>query len=498
LSAVEELAQRFDVPALTLEADTLLTVARQASISTQRRALAEASVNVIGKLAEADEYDRAIRLCEAAREAAQLSREYKLLNQLSTQLPELRRAQQELQRYRDALAVMEDAPTEPAANLAAGRYLCLIKGDWERGVPMLALGSDEPLKAVAVMELHGAETAEQQAAIGDAWWDLAEAKQAGERDMLRMRAGSWYQQAVPQLAGALAGLKVKQRLEEIGKLDRAIATVSRRLGSSTSPPLAIAPFDERTAKQHQAAWAKHLGVPVLQTNSIGMRFVLIPPGEFVTGSLNSEGAQTAERTQHRVRITKPFLFGVYEVTQADYQRVMGTNPSKAQGDPRRPVEQVSWNEAQDFCRRLSRDEGKVYRLPTEAEWEYACRAGTTTRYSFGDNEKLTDQYAWSSQNSGKKTQAVGRLRPNAFGLFDVHGNVWEWCADWHGERAYANFPLDDPTGPTTGSHRVYRGGGWYNSTGHAASASRGRYSSAMRSSIVGFRVVSSSVSASDG
>jgi hypothetical protein len=122
---------------------------------------------------------------------------------------------------------MEDAPTEPAANLAAGRYLCLVKGDWERGVAMLALGSDEPLKSVAVMELRGAETAEKQAAIGDAWWDVAEAREGQDRDLLRLRAGSWYRRAAPQLAG-LAGLRIKQRLEEIDKLEREIPAAPTR------------------------------------------------------------------------------------------------------------------------------------------------------------------------------------------------------------------------------------------------------------------------------
>jgi formylglycine-generating enzyme required for sulfatase activity len=454
----------------------LLTVARQARISTQRRALAEASVNVIGKLAEADQYDRAIRLCEAAREAAQQSREHRLGNELSTQLPELRRAQQELRRYRDALAVMEDAPTEPAPNLAAGRYLCLIKGDWERGVPMLALGSDEPLKAVAVMELQGAETAEQQAAIGDAWWDVAETREGQESDLLRLRAGSWYRRAAPQLAGSLAGLRIKQRLEEIAKLDREIPAAPTRLG----PPLAIAPFDERTAKQHQAAWAKHLGVPVVWKNAIGMTFVLIPPGEFDMGSTEEksrsfEGCQSHEAAElvhrlssceapkHRVRITQPFYLGMFEVTQAEYERVMGTNPSRFKGDARRPVEQVSWEDAAEFCRRLSSLEakqsaGRSYRLPTEAEWEYACRAGTTTTWYSGDDEAGLKGVAWYGGGSRGSTHPVGQKKPNAWGLYDMHGNVWEWCADWLDENYYKHFADEvavDPTGPynSRGSER---------------------------------------------
>jgi len=490
LSAVKELVQRFDVPALTLPAETLLAAAEQATMTAQRKGVAEAAGPIITKLAEANEYDLAIRVCEAARVAAQGAREFKLAGELSNQLPELKRLEQESQAYRDARAVMEANPTEPAANLAAGRYLCFVKGDWERGVPMLALGSDSALKSVALMDLRGAESAEAQAAIGDAWWDLAETKHGEERDTLRLRAAFWYRQAVPKLAGGLVGLKVKQRLEEISKLGGEVPAASSRPATSRTPPLAIAPFDEQTAKQHQSAWAKHLGVPVLYTNSISMRFVLIPPGEFMMGSTGEEAGKFLEEAKRRgdpkwmlertrsevpkrrVKITRPFYVGMLEVTQLEYERVMGLNPSRFKGKPTHPVEQVSWQDAQDFCRRLSEtpDEnsrGAAYRLPTEAEWEYVCRAGTTMRFSFGDDPSIVQNYAWWGKNSGpnirqRSTQIVGQLRPNAFGLFDLHGNVWEWCADWYASDLGLIPSPEDPAGPASGSTRVSRGGSYLN------------------------------------
>ena len=176
---------------------------------------------------------------------------------------------------------------------------------------------------------------------------------------------------------------------------------------SDAPPPAIAPFDAEQAKQHQEAWAKYMKIDVECNNSIEMKFRLIPGGSF--------------------------SIGVHEVTQSQYESVMGANPSANKG-ANKPVEQVSWNDAVAFCVKLSSlpaevAAGRVYRLPTEAEWEYACRAGTTTAYSFGDDEKDLEKYAWFGVNSGSTTHGVGEKLPNGWGLYDMHGNVWEWCSD---------------------------------------------------------------------
>jgi formylglycine-generating enzyme required for sulfatase activity len=245
-----------------------------------------------------------------------------------------------------------------------------------------------------------------------------------------------------------------------------------------APPLAIAPFDAAKAKEHQQAWADYLGLPLETTNSIGMKFVLIPPGEFLMGSPPSEKYRGADELQHRVRITKAFHLGAYEVTQAQYQRVTGSNPSwfSPGGGGKNeladtadtsgfPVERVSWDDAVAFLQKLSaspeeKAAGHAYRLPTEAEWEYAARAGTTTAWSFGDRELVLSNFAWWLASSESKTHWVGSRRPNAFGLSDVHGNVWEWCADWYCADYYQQSPLADPTGPPDGQHRVLRGGSW--------------------------------------
>ena len=223
------------------------------------------------------------------------------------------------------------------------------------------------------------------------------------------------------------------------------------------------------------------------TNSIGMKLKLIPAGTFMMGS---EDGDSDEKPVHQVTLTRPFLLGVYEVTQEQYERVMGVNPSDFLGSDN-PVDRVSWEDAVEFCQKLSalpqeKRAGHVYRLPTEAEWEYAFRAGTTTKYSFGDDESQLGEYAWFGDNAGKKTHPVGEKKPNAWGLYDMHGNVWEWCQDWYG--GYPSVAVTDPTGASTGSLRVFRGGGWHGPAEFCRSAARNGLSPSYRSHNDGFRV----------
>jgi formylglycine-generating enzyme required for sulfatase activity len=189
----------------------------------------------------------------------------------------------------------------------------------------------------------------------------------------------------------------------------------------------------------------------------------IPAGTFKMGSPETEAGHFKDETLHEVTISKPFYLGKYPVTQSQWQAVMGSNPSYFKG-PQRPVEEVSWEDAVEFCRKLSelpeeKAAGRVYRLPTEAEWEYACRAGSQTAYSFGDDARLLKDFAWFSDNSNSQTHPVGQKKPNAWGLYDMHGNVWEWCGDWYGD--YPRGSATDPTGPKERSYRVLRGGCWF-------------------------------------
>jgi formylglycine-generating enzyme required for sulfatase activity len=192
-------------------------------------------------------------------------------------------------------------------------------------------------------------------------------------------------------------------------------------------------------------------------NSIGMKLVFISPGTFQMGGNDHDD----QKPIHTVKITKGFYMGAFEVTQGQYQKVMGNNPSHFKGDDNLPVERVSWNDAVEFCKKLSQKEGKTYRLPTEAEWEYACRAGTTTVFSFGDDESQLGDYAWYDNNSGGNPHPVGTKKPNAWGLYDMHGNMQEWCQDWYEKDWYSKGPEENPLNESYGekNSRVVRGGG---------------------------------------
>jgi formylglycine-generating enzyme required for sulfatase activity len=211
---------------------------------------------------------------------------------------------------------------------------------------------------------------------------------------------------------------------------------------------------------------------------VKLDLVLIRPGTFLMGS---EKGFDDEKPVHEVTISQPFYLGKYEVTQAQWKAVMGSNPSGFKGATL-PVEQVSWEDCQEFIEKLNSKGIGTFRLPTEAEWEYACRAGTT-----GDYAGNLDEMAWYETNSGKTTHPVGTKKANPWGLYDMHGNVWEWCQDWYGD--YPTGAVQDPAGAAGGSARVNRGGSWNDNAGDCLSASRLWYSPSLRIYDLGFRLV---------
>jgi formylglycine-generating enzyme required for sulfatase activity len=239
--------------------------------------------------------------------------------------------------------------------------------------------------------------------------------------------------------------------------------------------------------------------PKMITNSIGIKLVLIPKGTFLMGWPIKEEGRSNEEVQHQVIITEDYYLGVTEVTQGQYEKVIGSNPSEFQKQFMRksvssmhPVEQVSWEDAAEFCKTLSdlpeeKQAGRVYRLPTEAQWEYACRAGSKTAFGFGESSKSLGDYAWFGEHIKGQTHPVGKKKANAWGLYDMHGNVSEWCSDWYGD--YPKGAVSDPFGPLKGSDRVNRGGSFGNIATLCRSASRSGFDpSSYRDHDIGFRV----------
>jgi len=247
------------------------------------------------------------------------------------------------------------------------------------------------------------------------------------------------------------------------------------------------PFDAVEARRRQEAAALALGVPVEKVvdlgNKVNIKFVLIPPGVF-------------PRLRSQAQITKAFYFGVYEVTQAQWEAVMGENPSffkDREDSPNRPVERVTWTEVTEvFLPAIQKlaPPGMRFRLPTEAEWEHACRAGTDTGYSFGS--KITPELANIADSGLKQTVAVGTYQPNAWGLYDMHGNVAEWCEDWYDMDFYSRGPKQDPVNRTpsdSGGKRVMRGGSWLNEAYNNRSTERLRHVPGYRNINTGIRLV---------
>jgi formylglycine-generating enzyme required for sulfatase activity len=252
------------------------------------------------------------------------------------------------------------------------------------------------------------------------------------------------------------------------------------------------------------------------TKIAGIKLKRIPAGEFLMGSARAEDREalddeTVHGQKHHVRITRPFYLGFSEVTQGQYRAVMNENPSDYNGSDDLPVEQVTWFEAVRFCNALSAAEelgpfyrvdgekvdvldwqGKGYRLPTEAEWEYACRGWSRARYGFGDDPAELGEHAWFEGNSGGRTHSVAELKPNGFGLHDMQGNVWEWCSDGYLGGFYANSPVEDPVNPPQAtSARVIRGGGWFIHSSYCRPASRSRSAPESRNHGIGIRLAAS-------
>jgi len=432
----------------------------QAADRTRKKAAGKTYVEQM--IALADDRANSDRLAEAIQlytDASRMVRYYapELRDAVAGKLKDVRgrqKLQQDLARCKDVLAAKPDnaAVRERLIRLyvveldqpgEAAKLLTADVSERLRTYVPLAVKQDQPVAREVCMEL------------GDWYRSLtAGATRTGQVNVL-IRAEDYYQRLVVLETNTVKRTIAKAKFAQVEKeLEKLVAR-------------------------------KYI---VLQLGKgVTMEIVRIRAGKFLMGSHEAEkGRGGNEGPQHNVTISKPFYMGVTEVTQKQYAAVTGKKPSKFIGRLR-PVECVSWNEAVAFCKRLSAITRRGVRLPTEAEWEYACRAGTKTAYSFGNDSKDLAAYGWCKTNSNRKTQSVRQKKPNAWGLYDMHGSVFEWCSDWYAE-SYAKAKNQDPQGPTSGSKRVLRGGSGFHDLANCRSAFRLCLTSDARYNSLGFRV----------
>ena len=269
--------------------------------------------------------------------------------------------------------------------------------------------------------------------------------------------------------------KAEKSVSEFGRsedelIDLVQLAVRKLLGIEVAP----SKVEEKAPEKATTALTSPLPGRPFTDPVTGMEFVFVKGGCFQMGDTFGDG-EANEKPVHDVCVGD-FYLGVYEVTQAQWKRVMGSNPSYFKKGGNYPVEQVSWNDAQGFIERLSRQAGRKYRLPTEAEWEYAARSGgKREKYAGTSGKNELGDYAWYTSNSGGSTRPAGQKKPNGLGLYDMGGNVWEWCADWYTEGYYRNSPKNNPTGPDAGQFRVLRGGSWFDNARNVRASYRYGY-----------------------
>ena len=285
---------------------------------------------------------------------------------------------------------------------------------------------------------------------------LAARKLDGLDEAICLELGDWYYRTLSKNA-SIAGKPVVLRRAR-GYYQRFLESHAKKDAQSYRVKAALENIEKELAKLGASAAGRTLTLNLGQ--GVTIKLMRIPAGKFVMGSPETEkDHRKDEGPQHRVTISNAFYMGITEVTQEQYESVTGKNPSSFK-DPRNPVEQVSWYDATAFCTALSKKTQRSVRLPTEAQWEYACRAGTRTCFSFGNEDKDLAAHAWYNSNSGGKTHPVGRKKPNPAGLYDMHGNVFEWCRDWYDAKFYAKAKNVDPENTTEAEYRVLRGGSW--------------------------------------
>lgn len=415
----------FRVDRLALEAEALAIAATHARHAGAQEALVRRALEVGRRAALADRYEVATQATGLAAGAAKKLKHADLQRQCKSQTGEIRRWHARHQDLADDLTAVTEGVATPQQSLAVATFRCFEQLRWEDGLPALAESDHEKLAALAAIDLKGPRDTGQRLRLADGWWQAGQEGPVKQRPALRQRAAHWYAALAPQLAG-LERTRVQQRLREH----------QAEQGAGTSPLTAALPS---------------VRVQLLPGGGL-VRFRLIPAGVFLMGPPGRA---------HEVTLTRPFYLAETEITVAQWNALRPNDPRPV--DERHPAEAavgaVRWEDCGEFLAALGQlpaESPLEVRLPTEAEWEYACRAGAATRYSYGDGPQGLAEYAWFG--AGESPQLVARKRANDWGLYDMHGNVWEWCQDRWGD--YTSQPQVDPQGINWGDRRVLRGGGF--------------------------------------
>jgi formylglycine-generating enzyme required for sulfatase activity len=473
-AAVDRIAAEYDVDAEWTAAAQKVEVLDTIRKATRSRetlgTVADAYMAVAREALESGDHDAAKEAADAARSAARLARKSALSDEAKDFIDLVEARRKEARAVQAAELKLSIAPDDPDANEAMGRFICFTQGDWERGLPFLAKGADADLKAVALKEMDKPEGADGCLETGEAW----EAVSKKERDRTAKgrylaRALAWYERG---LAGA-SGLK-KLLLQKKVKAVSGSPLLEGTTPSSTSPTLVL-----------------DLG------EGVTMDLVRISPGTFTMGSnqavkdVNFSNAFPV----HPVQITRAYYIGKTEVTCRQFEAFAKATGHQAKGSAWKhadalrdnlPAGGLSWNDAVAFCRWASARTRRTVRLPTEAEWEYACRAGTTAETHFDADRENLDAHAWHAGNGSGRLHPVGEKKPNPWGLHDMYGNAWEWVNDF--VSPYPRTPARDPTGPATGAQHVLRGGSYKSSAQTCQSATRFSKEPGFSEPKTGFRV----------
>jgi len=473
--SIETLAQSHAVDVVELKIDALT----QFSVRDARLTDVRAAANVILPAAQAAADSQRLGLTASVlavgEEISGRLQESTLRNDLHEARRVLELLQQQELKFVAASNIVENDPDDPLANEVLAVFFGLRRGQWETAELYAARIENDEIRSLIVREFDQPEETLDVLQLANDWWKFAE-KQDGAVKLQAMElAADHYQEIVDDLTGLNSRL-VESRLKAVDRtnvLSVRAATLEKpdvegvfdvpadivgvlppaqRLGDP--PPLAVAPFNAGDAIRFQKMWCAHLDLPLRYTNEIGMVFVLIPPGEFMMGAAaDDRDASDTDKPRHPVRISKPFYMQKTLVTQTQYESLAGVNRSAVRG-ANNPVTVISWDDAQAFINALNTASGSqdAYRLPTDAEWEFSCRAGTTTKYFFGDVESEGRDFI-AAQTPRRPVQSA---KPNPWELHDLYG-IWQWPLDAKRSYSSSRLPLTDPTGPLDRSPRGIRG-----------------------------------------